>query len=494
MNLYKWSTTAASNNSAVPDGAPEGWLGQNVNDWARESMARIREQASDAAYIDEVYNLGTPSAKTITRGSDTQLTIANCDATSHFTTGRRIRVVGATTDHGYVTSSSYGAPNTTVNVTMDSGALPAATITQVLVHVDAKIRSGAYYATGSGNSLDADKVDGYHAADIFGPSIFAEAIVNGSMAVAQRGAAVACPVTTNTYTADHWFCNPAAGSVTWFQTLTALTGAVSKYGSKLLGAASASSTVDFSQRIESYLIPYIKTTVTISALVKNETGASLVISLRLGTPGAADDFTTVTNRLAQSLTSIGSGSTARVTHTVDISGYTNIDNGLEVCFRMPAGSLNSAAKSVTITEVQIDRASTFSYFRFRPFQDEYARCLRYYQKTFAYDVAPEQNWEGAGSGIPAGCLIMSGSSYTPSGGNPNCGVSWLLPQPMRATPTVTTYNPRAAAATAVQADGSGNVTLTVAASTTVVNFSGDCSGLGGGGQPLVFGAQAVAEL
>lgn len=488
MNLYKWSTTAGSNNSAVPDGAPDGWLGQNVNEWGREVMARVREQASDAAYIDETYQLSAVGTKSLTRASSTQLTIQSCDATAHFTTGRRIRIVGATTDHGFVTSSSYSAPNTSVNVTMDSGDVPTSP-TQVLVHVDSKIRSAAYKSAGAGNGLDADTVDGYNAADIIGPAIFAEAIVNGGMAIAQRGSSVSCPAATNTYTADRWFANPSAGTLSWFQTTTTLTGAVSKYGSRLLGAVSVSGTVDFGQRIESYLIPYIKTTITISALVKNDTTASLTLSLRLGTPAAADDFTTVTNRLTTSLTAISAGTTSRLTYTVDISGYTNIDNGLELAFRVPSGSLNSAFKSVTITEVQIDRSATFSYFRLRQIPDDMVRCLRYYQKTFAYETIPEQEWDSGGSGFPAGSIIISGS--TNSGSVDNAGVTWQLLQPMRTTPTVTTYNPESADTKAVRFDRTTSATVTVVASTSMVNLSIDS---GSTGKPYLVGASAVAEL
>ena len=51
MQVYKWSTTAADNNSAVPDGAPEGWTGAQVNNWGRETMAAVRAilAALDAA-------------------------------------------------------------------------------------------------------------------------------------------------------------------------------------------------------------------------------------------------------------------------------------------------------------------------------------------------------------------------------------------------------------------------------------------------------------
>lgn len=42
MDLYKWSATAASNNSASPDGLPEGMAPAGVNDSMREIMAAIK--------------------------------------------------------------------------------------------------------------------------------------------------------------------------------------------------------------------------------------------------------------------------------------------------------------------------------------------------------------------------------------------------------------------------------------------------------------------
>lgn len=488
MQLYRYSTTAADNDTAVPDGFPEDWTGAQVNDSMREFAAAIRTHISDAAYVDETYNLASVGTKTIVRNSATQLVVQSCDATSVFTTGRRIRVVGATTDYGYVTSSSFSSPHTTVNVTMESGDVPT-TPTAVLAHVDARIKSGAYSQQGAGNGLNADQVDGYHAADIFGPSIHAEALVNGSMLVWQRGtSSISAPAATRTRLADRWYTNPVGAAVTVERTTTTPTGAVSPYALKVTGATSVTNVVLAAQRIESYLMPYLKTTITVSALVKNDTTASMTLSLTLATPSAADDWTSSTNRLTQSLTAVASGGSARLSYTVDVSGYTNIDNGLEVGFLTSTTSLNSASKSITITEIQIDRSAVFSFFRLRPFPDELLRCQRYYQKTFDYATVPAQNWVGAGSGLPAGALVVPGSSAGAS--SDNAGGSWVLSTVMRAAPTVTTYNPRAANARAVRIDDSGAVDITTTAGTSLVNFAIAAS------QDRVhcFGATAEAEL
>jgi hypothetical protein len=487
VELYKWSTTAASNDSSVPDGAPNGWLGANVNEWARETMARVRQHASDAAYVDETWQLASVGVKTLVRNSTTQFSVQNCDATAHFTADRRIRIVGATTAHGWVTSSSFSSPHTTVNVTMDGGDVPSSP-TQALVHVDSRLRNAAYFKTGAGNLLDADRVDGYQAADIFGPSIHAEALVNGSMTIWQRGTSGSAPAGARTYHADRWWTNPTGAAVTVARGSNAISGSVSPYIKGITGATSVTTCEIAGQRIESILTNYLKTTVTISAFITNATGGALVVDLMLGTPAAADDFTTVTNRLTQSLASITNGSTVRVSHTVDISGYTNLGNGLEIKFRTPSGALDSGTKFVGITEIQIDRSPTFSFFRFRPFNEELARCQRYYQKTFAYGVVPAQNWVGAGTGLPAGAFVIPGSAA--STGSDNAGGSWVFSTPMRIAPTITTFNPRAANDQARRIDDADSATITTTATDSMANFAISANA----DRPYCFGVTASAEL
>lgn len=114
--ISTWSTTAASNNSASPDGFPEGMAPSGVNDSAREVMAAVRTWYEDAQWIDYGY--------THTYASGTSFTVAQ-DITADYVVGRRIRAVGSGTGtiEGSIATSSYSAPNTTVTVTWDSGSL-----------------------------------------------------------------------------------------------------------------------------------------------------------------------------------------------------------------------------------------------------------------------------------------------------------------------------------------------------------------------------------
>ena len=100
--------------------------------------------------------------------------------------------------------------------------------------------------------------------------------------------------------------------------------------------------------------------------------------LLLGTPSTEDNFTTVTNRLTQSLQSCANGAWTKVTHTVDISGYTNINNGLQV--EIQTSGHTTFGRIVRIAEVQLERNAQPTPFEQRPYGTELALCQRYYWK------------------------------------------------------------------------------------------------------------------
>lgn len=116
MAIKNWSTTAASNNSASPNGFPEGMAPSGVNDSGRQVMADVRSDYENREWRDWGH--------TVTYATATTFTIAT-DVTSIYTTDRPIRCTDSSTLYGYVQSSSYGAPNTTVTVVLDSGSLSA---------------------------------------------------------------------------------------------------------------------------------------------------------------------------------------------------------------------------------------------------------------------------------------------------------------------------------------------------------------------------------
>jgi len=88
------------------------------------------------------------------------------------------------------------------------------------------------------------------------------------------------------------------------------------------------------------------------------------------------------------------------------------------------GTLNATWQ---FTGVQLEKGSTATSFDYRPYGTELALCQRYYQKSFNQGTAPAN---GNANGVQIS--LMNGQEPQ---------VSLPLPVTMRASPTVTLYNP-----------------------------------------------------
>ena len=114
MALKSWSTTAANNATVGSINFAEGQAPSTVNDSARQLMADVRTFYENIEWRDWGH--------TTTYASATSFTIPT-DVTAIYHADRRIQVVSnGTTYYGTISSSTYGASNTTVNVTLDSGS------------------------------------------------------------------------------------------------------------------------------------------------------------------------------------------------------------------------------------------------------------------------------------------------------------------------------------------------------------------------------------
>lgn len=127
MALKDWSTTAGDNDDADASiNWQENQAPSTVNNSARAMMAAIRSWYENVEFRDWGH--------TVTRTGNTTFTIA-ADVTSIYVANRPIRCTDSTTLYGFVASSSYSAPNTTVTVTLDSGNL-SASLTAVALGLD----------------------------------------------------------------------------------------------------------------------------------------------------------------------------------------------------------------------------------------------------------------------------------------------------------------------------------------------------------------------
>jgi hypothetical protein len=131
MAMKNWSTTAASNATVDSINFAENQLPSTVNNSARALMADVRTFLDDGGW----HNWG----HTTTYASSTSFTIAS-NETAIYTAARRIRAVGSSTGtiYGVIASSAYSAPNTTVNITWDSGSLSSETLAVSVSILDVK--------------------------------------------------------------------------------------------------------------------------------------------------------------------------------------------------------------------------------------------------------------------------------------------------------------------------------------------------------------------
>jgi microcystin-dependent protein len=172
--LDMWSVTAALNNDASPDGAPENWTGKEINNWGRETMAVVRQWYDDPEWLSITEDLPTRNPKSVTKVSASSFRIDDCDATGYFTAGRRVRMrqgLNPPYVESHVESSSYADPNTTVTIIgsnvpddfQDDGAdvyfakslNPGAFTPQPAV-ADVKLTAGLPSAAATGGWLECD--------------------------------------------------------------------------------------------------------------------------------------------------------------------------------------------------------------------------------------------------------------------------------------------------------------------------------------------------
>lgn len=106
--LKDWSATAASNNATPPYGWPEGMAPSAVNNTARQDRASVAEWYADPEWVRYDHSITSSTSSTV---------VITGDVTADYVADRAVRLDQDDAKVGYVSSSSYSAPNTTVNIT-----------------------------------------------------------------------------------------------------------------------------------------------------------------------------------------------------------------------------------------------------------------------------------------------------------------------------------------------------------------------------------------
>jgi len=212
---------------------------------------------------------------------------------------------------------------------------------------------------------------------------FKNRIINGSMAIWQRGTSFTGGGSI-TYTADRW-CNIAyAGSTPTISqvTSTGLTGA--KYALRVQRPNGNSNTasLNISSSLESVnVLDLAGSTVTLSFYARvgaNYSAASSYIACYIDTGTGTDQnvYGTYTGQVTTSQNNVGTTSWVKYTMTATVPS-----NATEIAVRFDNNGCvgtAGAADYYDIALVQLEKGSTATSFDYRPYTTELQLCYRYY--------------------------------------------------------------------------------------------------------------------
>ena len=328
---------------------------------------------------------------------------------------------------------------------------------------------------------------------------FRNIIINGDMSIAQRGTSSTGITGGGYYTVDR-FQTILSSQGTWTQSQSTDVPTGQGFTSSLKmdcttadASPAASDVVRVQQNIEGYNVQYLKygtssaESTTLSFWVKSNKTGTYVIQLLNGA---------VSKQVGKTYT-ISSANTwekKTITFPGDTSTALDNDNSAELYVQFclgtgsdrSSGTLSSTWKSFVsadqfagqtvnladstsnewyITGVQLEAGEVASDFEFLPFDVNLQRCQRYYQKTFAYATTPAQN-------ISTNNLLVT----VVAGGSSDSRGGYFFPVEMRASPTITTFNPYASNSSFRKPNSSTDVAMSPEVNLKFVNFGASGSG------------------
>ncbi len=422
-----WSQTPASNNSSPPDGWPEAQAPSTVNDCAREMMASLAEWMADTQTA--VATGGTSTAYTATIAQDPASYAAplGCYIKFHTTCGAaptlNLNSLGAKSLYwpngnalvsGDVVTNQYASiiyDGTNLIVYTSAGGAQAVTL-------DNRLINGEFRIWGRGTSLSAQADDTY-----------------GGMG-------------------DRWNILTQTSTIAGARQAAPFDGALNS--GQLTQSQASAQRIGVEQIIENTNCQDLRSqTVTFYGRFKTSSGGNIRVAI-LEWTGTADAVTSdFVNSWTSSTYTAGNFFTTTTTTVTAVKQYASPGTGWVDFFIN--GTISSSATNVVVmlwtegTEAQnvtialancglVPGSSPPPKHTARSLELELALCQRYYTKTFALDTTPATN-TGSYAGAYALCQTVGAA-----GGQR--GFSQPYPVPMRAIPSVTTYNPGASNAQA----------------------------------------------
>ena len=223
-------------------------------------------------------------------------------------------------------------------------------------------------------------------------------IINGAMQVAQRGTSFTGITSTIAYRMDRWQVGFGAAGSNYSITQSTDVPDNFKYSMKWQRTASnaVTNSIWFSQAFESVNSKVVAgKTCTLSYYAKkgaNYSASSSDIQVRIisgtGTDQSATSAITAGwtgYATPLSTTQVITTGWVRYTHTVTFASNVN-----QVSVNLASNSAGTAGAddSLFITGIQLELGETATPFEHRSFGDELQRCMRYYEKSYPYSIAP----------------------------------------------------------------------------------------------------------
>lgn len=172
--LKSYSVTPASNDAASPNGWPENMAPSGLNNSDREFAARVREWYNDPSWIDY--------GDTINSSTSATVSIAG-DVTAQYVVGRAIRAGQSDAAIGYVTASTYSAPDTSITC----AGLDLTGVTQIELGA---VKSGNQLPNGVVLSLGASATAVTASTGDSSTKVATTAFVQGAVSVVRAGAVI----------------------------------------------------------------------------------------------------------------------------------------------------------------------------------------------------------------------------------------------------------------------------------------------------------------
>jgi hypothetical protein len=369
----------------------------------------------------------------------------------------------------YVAGMSFiftATSNNTGGMTINVNALGAVTLyknnSQALAANDV-VASGAYQIYYDGTN--------FH---LLNPTVVNVAtqnkIINPGMVIDQRFESTgnANPL-TNEYTLDRWFVQ-YSGVANPFSQQQSTSRPSSNYTNSLLttvvtqdNAIAAGDFYGLGQKIEGYdIVDLINTTFTLGFWVISSVTGTFCVAFRNSPANysyvatysisVANTWEYKTITLTNGLTSLATwlktnGAGLFVTWALAVGSTYQTTAGTWAAGNYLATSaqtnwMNTAGSTFRITGVQLCLGSILPQWESRPFGDELALCQRYYQKSY---VTP-------GTVPGTATTVQRVNGVQGIAGTLVYNYNMVLPTPMRASPTVTMYNPTTGTAGSIRSN------------------------------------------